>query len=205
MQAHWLSDARNETEEEVELRPHFYMGSMLDAVASKKAGREIFRDVPFVRIRIPNDRTVVADRLAVIDEDPISPDPRADNVRFPRYWERFKKNESQENVGTPLRELPMFSRAIVETYAAQGVLSLEQLAALSDNAAQAMTGGLPNRTKARALIAQASGGAAVLQMRGELDSEREQNAELKKLLQETAARLDRLEKKPAKAQAPAQP
>lgn len=202
VQAAWLSDMRNGTEEERTLAPRFYAGAIQDVLASETAGRPVFKDVPFIKLIIPGDRSVVIDRPALIDEEPINPNQRADNIRFPKHWARFKANQDQAGaVGTPLKELPMFNRALVDTLGAQNIRTLEQLAELSDTSATKLMGGLSWRQKARDVIASASGSAAVLQMRAQMDAKTDENEELRKLLKDQAERLERLEAKSVKAKA----
>lgn len=195
MRAAWQTDAHNLMEEELRLVPFFYEGSVKDVPASTAAGRDIFKSVPFVRISVPGDRTIQFDQPALIDEDSINPNPKAHNIRFPRHWDAFKRNMSQEGtIGTPLRETA-FARSVVDSLASYSIHTLEQLAEISDAGCEKIMNGHMWRQKARDMIASASGSAAVLRIRAELDAREDENAELRKLIAEQQERLGRLEAK----------
>ncbi len=105
----------------------FRMHPVIDAVASKEAGRPIKRDVPHVKIIQPGES-----RLSVYDQ----PATNDDVARFPRQWAAFQAGQKQEITGTRLDMLFPESPAIVENLKAVGIFTVEQLATLPDTGLQ---------------------------------------------------------------------
>lgn len=105
----------------------FRMHPVIDAVASKDAGRTIKRDVPHVKIIQPGES-----RLSVYDQ----PATNDDVARFPRQWATFQAGQKQDVIGSRLDLLFPESPAIVENLRAVGIATIEQLASLPDTGLQ---------------------------------------------------------------------
>lgn len=105
----------------------FRMHPVIDAVASKDAGRTIKRDVPHIKIIQPGES-----RLSVYDQ----PATNDDVARFPRQWAAFQAGQKQDVIGSRLDLLFPESPAIVENLKSVGIVTIEQLASLPDTGLQ---------------------------------------------------------------------
>ncbi|GAC1514498.1 MAG: hypothetical protein NVS1B16_07180 [Pseudarthrobacter sp.] len=142
-------------------------GAIQDAEASKSAGRPIYRDQPFITIRVPGDKDNVVDR-------PVWDDPShmmSDTSRFAQQWARYKAGKQDDiGTGTPLSMWPPINKAQVEELAYLKVKTVEQLAGVSDGNLQKMGPGyLELRKRAVDFLEAAKGSAHVDAMRGELE------------------------------------
>ena len=127
------------------LHVEFYLESVKQGYLSEEAGRDIHKDVEFVRIHIPGDKNYSAEREATAQ----------DKERFALEYARFKNGikDQEQTVGTPLIHWPAISRSMAKDFGAVNVHTVEQLAGLSDTAMQAF--GLGARewsVKAKAFI-----------------------------------------------------
>ena len=104
----------------------FYYRQKQDMAASEREGRPIFKDVPYVEIRLPGQKNSVVDR-AVLDPD---------KQRWPEAWARFEQRQTGMVGGTPLEEWPYLTRSRVAELHAMDVHSVEQLAGLPEANAQ---------------------------------------------------------------------
>lgn len=128
----------------------FRMHPVIDAVASKAAGRTIKVDQPYVKIIQPGES-----RLAIYDQ----PATDADAARFPRQWAAFQAGQKQDVHGSRLDLLFPESPAIVENLRSVSIFTIEQLASLPDSGLQNI--GMGARTwqeKAKTYLAQAEKG-----------------------------------------------
>ena len=98
-------------------------------VVIEPAGRNIYREVDFVRIIIPGNRDNINERA-------LTPD---DKLRFADRYARWKKGED-ENLGTPVKEIPFINAAQREELAFFGIHSAEQLLSASDQVTQKFLG-----------------------------------------------------------------
>lgn len=173
-------------------RASFYMGSIEDAVASEKAARPMFKDVPFVKIFTPGDKDNIINQPAWVDER----NPNAHNKRFPMEWAAFKSGvQSEYGTGTPLKEWTAISRSQVETLVFMKVFTVEDLASVSDGNLQALGAGyLALRQKAQAYLADAQKGATKASLKAELDKRDVQIAELQAALKTIEAKHAKQEK-----------
>ncbi|CAK9249811.1 unnamed protein product [Sphagnum jensenii] len=96
---------------------------------SKQAGRPIFKDVPYLRITFPSDRTKTWDQPVKMEGSNGAP---SDIERFPRQWEKFKREEEQVPDGTPLTEFPALGRSRVLELKAMNIHTVEQYAQIPD-------------------------------------------------------------------------
>ncbi len=105
------------------LFPVFSVEAIKDEEESVKQGREIFKDVEWVKIHI------VGDNLTEISR----PVTDADRARFPQHYQAFKNQGVQLNSGTPLTEWTLISKAMAMNLKSINIHTVEQLAAVSDN------------------------------------------------------------------------
>lgn len=171
----------------------FYMNAVQDPDATKQAGRPVFVDVEYIKIVVPGDKYSIVDR-AVRD---------GDRSRFAIQYQRFSSGKNQEQeVGTPLKEWPVLTKAQAETLVASQVRTVEQLAAMSDANVSGLGPGYRQlQRQAKAFLEVSAGNAPVQKMVAELE-ERDlkiasQEAQLKELqkvvaeLTKSAAKKDR--------------
>src|ERR1700761_2630728 len=70
----------------------FKMEAVHQGALSEQEGRPIYKDIPFIEINFPGDRTKKIYRPVKMENDLQSP---ADPVRFPRQWEAFQNQREQ--------------------------------------------------------------------------------------------------------------
>lgn len=121
----------------------FVMYPKQDRKASREAGRPIFKEVPYVDIRIPGDRT----------SHQFRPAGDIDKRRWPKHWEAFESRKQQPSEGTPLEQWPAINRAMVEELRYFNIRTVEQLANISDTNASNFMGIREWQRKAQAFLA----------------------------------------------------
>lgn len=170
----WQSMGGDTSEEKLFVK--FHMGAILDGAESAKVGFPKYKDVPFVTIAVPGDKSFVIDRPIWDDEN----NPRSDTQRFARAWAAFKAGHADDAViGTPLAEWPPISKGQIETLLFQKVRTVEQLAALSDANCQRYLGTIQLRAKAREWLERAEKEKPFQEMRQEMDKKSEEVAQLR--------------------------
>ena len=102
----------------------FMMEPVLQGFESEQAGRQIFKDTPFVWIRFPGDRTREVKRKANAEY----------RARFPRQWAAFERQQVEPQSGTPLEQWGPISRSHALTLKGVNVHTVENLAAVPDSA-----------------------------------------------------------------------
>jgi hypothetical protein len=128
----------------------FYTRSVVDGLASKEAGRQINKDVSYVKIIQPGES-----RLGTYDQ----PATEADVQRFPRQWQQYKANQQQTMDGSPLSLLFPDNPAIVDNLKGAGVFTVEQLATMQLGQLQQVgMGGQTFQDRAKAYLAAADKG-----------------------------------------------
>jgi len=116
----------------------FSMKAIKNGGKSDLEGRPIYDDVPHIRIHVPGDKNSVIE----------APVTEEDKVRFASRWEKFQKNMQQSPEGTPLEMWPQLSISQVYEFKALGVMTVEQLAGMSDAHASKFMGGNELRRRA---------------------------------------------------------
>lgn len=148
----------------------FYMHPHPDPVRTKEEGRPIFREQEYVRIIVPGDKESVVER----------PVYESDKMRFERQYLRFQKGLQEPLVGMPISQVAWISRAQCKELEYFGVMTLEQLADISDANAQKFMGINLLRTKARKYLERAKEDAPLQKMEAILA---EKDAEIESLRQ----------------------
>ncbi len=110
----------------------FSTQAKLDRVATEadKDGREHYKDVDYITILVPGDKTSAIHR-------PVQP---TDKVRFSEAYRAFKAQKGQTLIGTPLAGWPMITEAQRKELEYFNVFTVEQLAGMADGYASAMMG-----------------------------------------------------------------
>jgi hypothetical protein len=124
----------------------FYMNSVEDRVASEAAGRPIFVEKEYVEIRSPGNETNIVNR-PVMD---------LDRNRFPRHYEMFKRGIENPMIGTPLVEVPWIKRSMADELKYVKIITVEQLAEVTDDICGRIPGLYDLKAKAREYLAKAS-------------------------------------------------
>jgi hypothetical protein len=137
----------------------FRMDSVPSQYQSEAAGHPVFVEKPFIVITIPGQPNTVIDTVADVEYQ----------RRFPEQWARFKAGNVSEVInGWRLESWPAVNTAQVKTLKHMGVHTVEMLADMSDAACQNVgMGTMELRTKAKAAVATAAGGAQAEQYAAE--------------------------------------
>jgi uncharacterized coiled-coil protein SlyX len=123
----------------------FFVKPVHQGGESELQGRPIYKDVPYIRIHVPGDKTTVI-------EEPVNEEHK---MRFASRWEKFEKGLSQAPDGTPVEEWPQVTRSQAAEFKALNIFTVEQLANLSDALIGKFMGGGAMRLKAQAFLAAA--------------------------------------------------
>lgn len=178
-------------------RARFFNEPVLNEERTKAEGRPIYDDTEMVELLIPGDRlsrgVYLAHEPSIYDKD-----ARAYITRAQVYddaYRAFKRGEARAVSGTPLEMWPVLTRARVMELKAANVLSVEELAAVSDAIlARLGQGAREEREKARAWIEAAKGSA-------EMQAQAARIAQLEDMVQKLLA----ANTAPAPAEVPAEP
>jgi hypothetical protein len=123
-------------------RAEFYADAERDGFASVKAGRDIFREVDFVKIFIPGSGTILVER---VNDGHVE--------RWPELYQAFKAGKEAPLSGTPLNEWALLKRPQIAELNYRNIRTVEDLAELSDLAVQNLgMGGQMLRVRARAYL-----------------------------------------------------
>ena len=164
----------------------FRMDAALNDAKSREERRPIYEMVEFIKIMVPGDKDTIIDH----------PVTEMDRMRFPTQYERFKRGAAQVQ-GAPLSEEPWISKAQVEELKYFGIVTLEQLAGMSDANTQRAMGLQSLKQKAIARLELIKQEEPMNHLQATIDQQNEliktQNAQL----QQMAERLSKLETKKA--------
>ncbi len=128
----------------------FFNRPKMDQAASKEQNRPIFKDVDYVEIRQPGNKSAVVCR----------PARDMDKQRFSKHWEAYKtRTATREVEGTPLEEWPQISRSQVEELRFFNIFTVEQLVNISDSNGQKIMGLNMLKQKAQEFLDLADGRA----------------------------------------------
>lgn len=160
---------------------------------SEKAGRPVFREIPFVRIHIPGDKNnVVVTKATDYHRE-----------KYPMAWARFQSGQSEAVEGMPLKDWAQVRSSQVKEAEYFGIRTVEQLAAVTDTNIQKMgMGFLELRRKAQTFLSAMSGADPVAQAE-ENQRLREDLATLKAQFEEMSRNIPRGPGRPKKETAEA--
>ena len=152
----------------------FYMESVEFKAESEKAGRPIFKEVPFIRIQHPGDRLNVLETKA---DDHYK-------RKYAQQWRAFEAGMTGQVIGTPLEQWPQITKSQCKEAAYFGVRTVENLAEVNDAAIQRMgMGWMELRKKARDYLSAAAGQAPITALQAENERLRGEFEALKASLQ----------------------
>jgi hypothetical protein len=169
--------------EDERLLPRFFTNSVLDPIASERAGRPIFRDREEVELLIPGNPYNIP-CYVVTDEH---------RNRWPKQYEAYRAGKEMATTGTPLEEWSILRRSQVLELKALNIFTVEQAANIDDNACQRIgMGGVRIRELAKAYLDEAA--AAAILSKATADSERKdlEIASLNHKVEELSELLNRL-------------
>lgn len=146
---------------------------------SEEKGRPIYKDVVFLSIHFPGNKTTHYYQPVNLNSTEGRP---SDPQRFPRQWEAFKNQQEQVPTGTSLLEWAPVTKSQALEMKGMKIHTVEQLAALPDTALTFL-GAQGLRAKAQAWLASANGDTTKLvaenqQMRADLEILKQQIANL---------------------------
>ena len=170
------------------LHVEFYSDAVENKAKTKEAGRPIFEDREFVRIKFPGDkhRVLVAPAKEGYRRDPVTNDWVTYAEEFPKHYQAFKDNVEYHGEGTPLSELTFLTDSKRMELRAFNIHTAETLAALDGTPLQKLgMGARELKNQATAWLDKASGSADVTRLAAEnaalsaqMDDLRAQVAEL---------------------------
>ena len=120
----------------------FYLHLSEDSSKSAEAGRPVFVEKEYVEIRSPGNETNIINR-------PVSD---LDRNRFPRHYKMFKEGIADAVIGTPLSEMLWIKRTTAEELKHLKIITVEHLAAVTDDVCGRMAGLYDLKAKAKAYL-----------------------------------------------------
>lgn len=154
----------------------FFMNSVIRPHESELQKRPIYRDETWVRIRIAGNDKDIVERKAT----------DADKARFPEAWAAFERGQVQATTGTPLEKWPRMTPGMVATLKGLAIMTVEDMATLSDVGCQRVgMGAYDLRKDAQDYLnsaSQASAAADAERLQADNDALRAEVADLKKLV-----------------------
>jgi len=102
--------------------PLFYTRAIRRTAKSEAAGRDIFEDIPYVRIVIPGQYVEAMDT-------PVTEEHR---LRWPDQWKAFEANQEQPTIGTPLESCRLIRPEQIATLKTFKVMTVDALVCLPD-------------------------------------------------------------------------
>lgn len=169
----------------------FYMGVLRSEEKSTEAGRPIFDDVECCRIIIPGDKNNVVDRPATA----------SDRQRFHKQYAMFKDGlkEDDQISGTRLNEWPFLTRGQCEEFRYLGIRTVEQLAEVRDDIATKVPGIHALKQHAQVWLGKTKSAAEAAKQAKVMSDQQTQIDNLKEVVRDQAARLEKLLASGAKA------
>ena len=169
----------------------FFIKAKENQTMSREAGRKIFVDTEYIRIIQPGNKDSIVER----------PASEMDRNRFKQHYAAFKSREGDQEriVGTPIEAWHVPSPSQVAELKYMNVLTVEQLAGLSDANIQGMMGINVLKQKAKAFLDVSETAKAAEEM-SEL---RSTNERLQEQLSKLQAQFDAIREQESATKAPA--
>lgn len=121
----------------------FHYHPVLQPEESHKQGREVYKDVLYLKIQIKGQKNQIRSRKAT----------DLDREEFPAAWKAFTASEQQAVSGTPLTAIPGIGPSVAMEIRQLGITSVEDLAGIPDAALDKFRGALMLRNRAKAYLA----------------------------------------------------
>src|SRR5512145_2020102 len=167
----------------------FYNKVVEDPERTLAEARKCFKEIEYVKIMVPADRTNAVDRP--VQRTGIM--PTDDRMRFARQYERFKAQQSQApHDGTPLSLWPQIPATLAEELKFINIFTVEQLAELSDTYVAKVPVGHEWKRKAQQFVQAMKDQSVVNKLQSELAERDNRIDTLEKAIKEQAERIDAL-------------
>jgi hypothetical protein len=163
--------------DEMGLYVRFNLQAVEDRKASERDGRPVFKNVEYVEIHVPGDKTNIPHR-PVTDED---------RSRFATTYAAWKRGQGDIQAGQPLKEWPAIRPAEVAMLAHANVHTVEALAALSDENISRIGPVRHLVARAKDYMEASRSAAPVAALQAELEKQRQALAILQEELQQARA------------------
>lgn len=160
----------------------FTLEPRLDKTATVDAGRNVYKDIEFVTIKIPGDKTLAIHRPVV----------HSDKMRFPLQYGAFKNARGEQIVGTPLHLWPGVSPARAKELEQFNIRTVEQLASMPDSGSGNMMGIMALKQAAKQYVSYAKEQAPLLAVQRELKERDALLASQAETIKEQGEKLDRI-------------
>lgn len=165
----------------------FFNHPVLQTFLSETEGRLIYKDVAYISIDFPGDKTKRVCRAVKMEGTSIVP---SDPQRFPKQWEAFKNQDEQVMEGTPVTEWPPLSKSQALELKAMKIYTVELLASLPDSALTFL-GARQLRDKAKNWLEAAKTGSISSQVMAELETLKADNEILRQQMSQLNAREEK--------------
>lgn len=165
----------------------FYNHAVLQEFDSEKAGRPLYKDVPYIAIDFPGDKTKKVCRPVKTESTPTTP---SDPQRFPRQWDQFVNQQEQIIEGTPITEWPPLGKAQALEFKGMKIHTVEILAALPDSALT-WFGAREYREKAKNWLQAAKTGSVSSEVMAELAQLKADNQVMRQQISQLNAREEK--------------
>lgn len=160
----------------------FGLHPVKDEAKSKQEGRPVFKEVEFIRIIVPGDKT----------QEYFNKATDKDRQKYPRAYEAFKRRGTVPVEGTPLEQWPELTRAEVLTIKAMHIHTVEMLAAVHEgNIGKLGFRGREYVTKANAFLARAKAAVSADALAASVAEKDAQIADLQRQINELAGKRGR--------------
>jgi hypothetical protein len=159
----------------------FSMQPRLDSARSAEEGRECYREVEFVTILIPGDKTLTVNR----------PVMASDKQRFPQQYAAFKNKQGEAIIGTPLSAWGMVNEGQRRELEYFNIRTVEQLAEVSDGFAGNMMGVHALKAQAQRYMATTKEAAPTIKLMKELEQRDNSISALKDQIEKLAAQVNK--------------
>jgi hypothetical protein len=150
------------------LSVRFSKEAKLDHQKTEAEGREVYKEVEYIRILIPGDKTLSVFR-------PVQP---SDKQRFPDQYRAFKAREGQAIQGTPLVGWPLITEAQRKELEYFNIYTVEQLAGVADGYVAGMMGVQALKQAASKFLETIDKNAPVVALQKELEKQGAQIASI---------------------------
>ena len=167
----------------------FFTKQRQDNAATKEAGRPIFKDVEYVDIKVPGQRSGGACRPATF----------RDKQRFPRHYLAYEQRKEMPQEGTPLAEWALMTRTQVEELSFHNVKTVEQLVSMSDTLASQFMGMNTLRAKAKTWLEDSEETARINEIESLKTSNNEKDEKILNLESQMLSLMERFDKMDSKS------
>lgn len=151
---------------------------------STQAGRAIYKQVPFVSIIFPGDKTKRTYR----------PASGEDKSRFALQWAAFEKGEAAIENGTPITQWNYLSKSQALELKHMGFWTVELLANATDTAISGLIAGNLIRSQAQTFLASTKDDSKFTAMTADYEKLKASDKAKDEIISTLSARLDALEK-----------